>query len=232
MSGRPDAIVVPIQVPLRLYPAEPREPSGGPAPVLLAMHGYAMSPLPMLGIARQLAPPSFLVVAIQGPQSAYAPENTPADPKVGFHFGVSPEADDNRATHRAAAAAAIAWAASHGGDPGRVSLVGFSHPCSFNYRLALHPPHEAPFRAVVAICGGLPGKWTDLDPPGTPFSKATHVLHISTRDDEWYPLEKTTPYRNRLAVRFASAEHLLFDGGHRAPSASFDAIREFLTKNG
>ena len=167
MSGRPDAVVVPIQVPLRLFPAGPEAPAGGPAPVLLAMHGYAMSPLPMLGIARQLAPSTFLVVAIQGPQSTYAPESTLADPKVGFHFGVSPEAEDNRATHRAAVAAAIEWATTHGGDPGRISVVGFSHPCSFNYRLALHPPHETPFRAVVAICGGIPGRWTDAVVFGT-----------------------------------------------------------------
>ena len=56
--------------------------------------------------------------------------------------------------------------------------------------------------------------------------------HVSTRQDEWYPLEKSAAHKDRLAVRFASAEQLFFDGGHRAPSAAFDEIRAFLARNG
>ncbi len=196
------------------------------------MHGYAMTPLPMLGLAKQFVPPSFLIVAIQGPQSAYAPGTTATEPKSGFHFGVSPDAEDNRAVHRAAVAAAIEWAATQGGDALRVSLAGFSHSCSFNYRLALAPPHGVPFRAVVGICGGVPGEWKEDGAPGTSFSKVTPVLHISTRQDEWYPPGKVAPYKGRLEARFASAEHLQHDGGHRAPSAAFPAIREFLIAHG
>lgn len=232
MTERPSPAVVSISVPLRLYSALPPEPGPGKAPVLLAMHGYAMTALPMLGLAKQFAPPSHLIVAIQGPQSAYAPDSSPEEPKVGFHFGVSPDAEDNRAVHRAAVAAAIEWAAGHGGDPSRVSLAGFSHSCSFNYRLALAPPHGAAFRAVVALCGGVPGDWTPDGPPGTSLSKATPVLHVSTREDEWYALEKSTSFKNRLAPRFGSVEQLFFDGGHRAPSAAFPAIREFLIAHG
>jgi predicted esterase len=228
MSEKPVPAVVSIPVPLRLFSAPPKEPDPGKAPVLLAMHGYAMAPVPMLGIAKQFTPRSFLIVVIQGPQSAYAPGSSAKEPKVGFHFGVSPDAEDNRAVHRAAVAAALEWAAAHGGDGARVSLAAFSHSCSFNYRLALDPPHKTPFRAIVAICGGVPGEWKDAELPGTSFSRATPVLHISTRDDEWYPFAKTAPYQSRLATRFAEATHLLFDGGHRAPSASFEKIRAFL----
>lgn len=232
MSGKPDAVVVSIEVPLRLFPAGPEAPPAGPAPVLLAMHGYAMGPVPMLGLAKRFAPPEFLIVSIQGPQSAYAPGSSAEEPRVGFHFGVSRDAEDNRAVHRAAVAAAIEWAGRNSGDVSRVSIAAFSHSCSFNYRLALNPPHGAPFRAIVAICGGVPGEWKEGGPEGTSFSKATPVLHVSTRQDEWYPLEKSAPYKDRLAARFASAEQLLFDGGHRAPSAAFGEIRAFLARNG
>lgn len=232
MSEKTAPAVVSIPVPLRLYPALPATAGAGRSPVLLAMHGYAMDALPMLGLAKRFAPRSFLLVSIRGPQSAYAQGSTEEDHKVGFHFGVSPDAEDNRAVHRAAVAAAIEWAAAHGGDPARVSLVGFSHSCSFNYRLALAPPHGVPFRAVIGICGGVPGEWKEDGAPGTSLSKATPVLHISTRQDEWYPPAKVTPYKGRLEARFASAEHLLFDGGHRAPSAAFDEIRAFLVENG
>jgi predicted esterase len=231
MTGRPEPVVLSIPVPFRVFPAAPKTP-GGPAPVLLAMHGYAMGPVPMLGLAKRFAPPEFLIVSIQGPQSAYAPGSSAEEPGVGFHFGVSRDAEDNRAVHRAAVAAAIEWAGRNGGDASRVSMAAFSHPCSFNYRLALDPPHGVPFRAIVAICGGIPGEWKDGGPAGSSFSRATAVLHVSTRQDEWYPLEKSATYKDRLAARFASAEQLLFDGGHRAPSAAFDAIRAFLARNG
>jgi len=111
----------------------------------------------------------------------------------------------------------------------KIPLVADIH---FNYRLALNPPHGAPFRAIVAICGGVPGDWKDGGPEGTSFSRATPVLHVSTRQDEWYPLEKSAPYKDRLTARFASADQLFFDGGHRAPSAAFEEIRAFLARNG
>ena len=231
MTEKPLPAVVSISVPLRLYSEPPAKEGAGKAPVLLATHGYAMDALQLLGLAKRFAPRSFLIVSIRGPQSAYAAGASAEEHKVGFHFGVSPDAEDNRAAHRAAVAAAIEWAGAHGGDPARVSLAGFSHSCSFNYRIALAPPHGVPFRAVIALCGGIPGEWKDDGATGTSFSKATPVLHISTRQDEWYPSEKVAPYRKRLEMRFASAEHVQFDGGHRAPSASFDAIREFLAKN-
>ena len=230
--GKPDPVLLSIPVPLRLFPAPPAGPGPGRPPILLAMHGFAMSALPMLGLARQFAPPGFLIVSVQGPQSAFAPGTSFPDRKIGFHFGVSPDAEDNRAVHRAAVAAAIGWASENGGDPGRVSLAGFSHPCSFNYRLALDPPHGAPFRAVVGICGGLPGEWGDDAPPGTPASKAAYALHVSTTEDEWYSAETIAPYGRRLGARFATAEHLVFEGPHRAPSAAFPAIREFLAARG
>jgi len=231
MAGRPDPVVLSISVPLRLF-AERPEPPAAPAPVLLAMHGFAMEPLPMLGLAKRFTPPGFLIVSIQGPQSAFAPGTTFGDKKIGFHFGVSPDAADNRAVHRAAVEAALAWAGENGGDPARVSLAGFSHPCSFNYRLALAPPQGVPFRSVVAICGGLPGEWANAEPAATDASRGTPVLHVSTTEDEWYPAEKIASYRGLLAARFASATHSLYPGTHRAPSAAFDEIRAFLARHG
>ena len=106
-------------------------------------------------------------------------------------------------------------------------LFGFSQPCSFNYRLALAPPHGVPFRAIAAICGGIPGEWTSNE-PGTAASRETHVLHVSTREDEIYALDKVAHYRERLASRFRSAAHRLYDGGHRVPSAAAGDVRAFF----
>ncbi|MFI5182343.1 MAG: alpha/beta hydrolase [Thermoanaerobaculia bacterium] len=232
MSGKPEPVLLSIPVPLRLFSAPPAEPGPGKSPVLVITHGYAMDALPMLGLAKRFAPPSFRIVSIRGPQSTYAIGASSGETRSGFHFGVSPDADDNRAVHRAAVEAAVAWADANGADGSRVSLAGFSHSCSFNYRLALDPPHGVPFRAVVGLCGGVPGEWKGPGVPGTQTSNATPVLHVSTNEDEWYPPEKVAPYKSRLEARFASAEHLRFEGGHRVPSAAFGAIREFLAAHG
>jgi predicted esterase len=215
-----------VLVPLRLLAAGATE-GPGPAPILIGMHGYGQDADSLLPILLHVAPPAFLVLSLEGPESAYLEGTNTSVPRRGFHWGVSTRPDDNRAVHRACVAEAVAWARGHGGDPERVLLFGFSQPCSFNYRLALTPPHGVPFRAIAAICGGIPGEWTSNE-PGTGASRETDVLHVSTREDEIYSLDKTAPYRERLAARFRSATHSLYDGGHRVPSASADEVRAFL----
>ena len=220
--------ILSVEVPLRLLARKPE--GAGPSPVLIGMHGYGQDADSLLPVLVQVAPPGFLVLSLEGPESAYLEGANTAVPKRGFHWGASTRPDDNRAVHRASVAEAIAWAGAHGGDPARVVLFGFSQPCSFNYRLALAPPHGVPFRAIAAICGGIPGEWKTND-PGTTASRETDVLHVSTREDEIYSLEKVAPYRERLASRFCSAAHLLFDGGHRVPSASLADLRTFLEEH-
>jgi predicted esterase len=217
---------VSVRVPLRLLAAGAKDGPGS-APVLIGMHGYGLDADSLLPVLLRVAPPGFLVVSLEGPETALLEGTNTSHPRRGFHWGVSPRPDDNRAVHRACVAAAVAWAKAHGGDAGRVLLFGFSQPCSFNYRLALDPPGGVPFRAIAAICGGIPGEWTSNE-PGTTASGGTDVLHVSTRSDEFYSLEKIAPYRERLASRFRSATHSLYDGGHRVPSAASDEVRAFL----
>jgi predicted esterase len=226
MDPKPLETTLSVRVPLRLLSAGATEGSG-PAPILIGLHGYGQDADSLLPILLQVAPPAFLVLSLEGPESAYLEgTNTPA-PRRGFHWGVSTRADENRAVHRACVAEAIAWARAHGGDPERVLLFGFSQPCSFNYRLALAPPHGVPFRAIAAICGGIPGEWKSND-PGTGASRETDVLHVSTREDDIYTLDKISHYRERLASRFRTAAHSLYDGGHRVPSAAAGEVRAFL----
>ncbi|MGZ5428051.1 MAG: alpha/beta hydrolase, partial [Thermoanaerobaculia bacterium] len=169
-----------VRVPLRLLAAGATE-GPGPAPILIGMHGYGQDADSLLPVLLHVAPPGSLVLSLEGPESAYLEGTNTSVPRRGFHWGASTRPDDNRAVHRACVAEAITWARAHGGDPERVLLFGFSQPCSFNYRLALAPPHGVPFRAIAAICGGIPGEWKSND-PGTGTSRETDVLHVSTRE--------------------------------------------------
>lgn len=221
---------VAIEVPLQLFPRLPGAP--GPFPFLVGLHGYGMHAATLFPLLSRMTPDGWGVVAVEGPQSAFLPGEAlgPAGAR-GFHWGVSPRHEDNQAVHRAAVSAAISWGVSRGADPARISLLGFSQPCSFDYRLALAPPHGQPFRAVVGLCGGLPGEWTEPR-PGTVASSATHVLHVSTDADEFYALERVAPFGALLAPRFATARHEIHAGGHRIPSSAIPAVRAFLDERG
>jgi len=216
-----------VRIPLRLLAAGAAKSRGAAAPILIGMHGYGQDADSLLPVLLRVAPPGSLVLSLEGPESAYLEGKDVSGARRGFHWGVSTRPEDNRAVHRACVAEAISWAGAHGGDPERVLLFGFSQPCSFNYRLALAPPHGVPFRALAAVCGGIPGEWKAND-PGTAASRETDVLHVSTREDKIYSLDKIAHYRERLAARFRSATHSLYDGGHRVPSASANEVKAFL----
>ena len=214
-----------VEVPLRLLARKAEGP--GRAPILLGMHGYGMDAESFLAVLVKCAPPSFLVLSLQGPHSTFVSGVNDPEMKRGFHWGVSPRVEDNRLVHRRAVVAALGWAGENGGDRARTVLAGFSQPCSFNYRLAADPPDGVAFAAVLAFCGGVPGEWTGPGAP-TAASGAADVLHVSTNHDPYYPATRIAPYREILASRFRSAAHLHFDGGHRVPSASFPDVRAFL----
>jgi predicted esterase len=220
-----------IPVPLRVLSSK-APLSERPWPVLIALHGYAQSADMLLPMAERMAPEGFLVVAVEGPFSTLLPGQA-AGPQMerGFHWGVSPRNDENRAAHRAAVEKAIEWSVALGGDPDRISLLGFSQPCSFSYRLALEPPHGRPLHAVIGIAGGVPGEWLGADerPEGSESSRATAALHVSTREDPFYPLEKVALFEDHLRRRFRTAALHLFDGGHRIPKAAIEPIRALLT---
>ncbi len=228
--GIPPRATTSISVPLQLFPRLPHVPP--PFPLLLGLHGYGMHAATLFPLLARMAPEGSGVVALEGPQSAFLPgEELGPSGARGFHWGVSPRHEDNQAVHRAAVAEAIAWSVARGADPARVTLLGFSQPCSFGYRLALAPSHGHPFRAVVALCGGLPGEWTEPG-PGTAASSVTHVLHVSTDADEYYPLERVAPFASLLASRFASARHEIHHGGHRIPSTAIPVVKTFLDAHG
>lgn len=219
-----------VEVPLRLLARKP-EGASGPDPVLLGMHGYGMDAESLLQVLVRTAPPGFLVLSLQGPHSTLVTGVDDPETKKGFHWGVSPRAEDNRLVHRRAVVAALAWAAANGGDRSRTVLAGFSQPCSFNYRLAADPPEGLRFSAVLSFCGGVPGEWTAPGAP-TEASGAADVLHVSTNHDPYYPESRIAPYREILATRFRSVAHRRYDGGHRVPSASFADVRAFLEAHG
>lgn len=220
------SIAVPLHVTARRPRGVPR-----PFPILVGLHGYAMTGDEMMEFLPRLAPEGWLLVSVEGPHSTLVP-GAERQGRAGFHWGVTPRVAEVRGLHRTAVTKAIDWAEAQGGDTARVSLVGFSQPVSHGYRLASDPPHDRPFRAVVGICGGIPGEWADgSDAPAGP-PRPTAVFHASATEDPYYPRERIALFPERLGARFASVTHRLYHGGHRIPSASLEEIRAFLGTHG
>jgi len=243
--GSPRRVTRRVSIPLHVLVDDPRPAAeqrlgASPRPpVLIGLHGYAMKAESLLSILRRFVPEGFLTLALDGPQTTLVP-GLEADPEKrhGRHWGVAKDPEENRDCHRQSVAHALQVAEECGADLDRVALCGFSQPCSFNYRLALDPPHGRPFRSVIGICGGVPGEWSDEAPLsgeqnasiGTSRPIPTSVLHVSTREDPFYPLERIAHFERRLAARFESVIHRLHDGPHRVPSAAFPEMRELLAR--
>lgn len=216
-----------VSVPLHLFAEEPEAGTAVPPPAVVGLHGYAMSAPPFLALMGRFVPSRFLRVAVEGPFSTIAPgEDLGAVRKIGYHWGTSARSGETREVHRAAVSLAVEWAVEQGADPDRIVLLGFSQPCSLNYRVAVDPPAR-PFAAVVALCGGVPGEWTKEGEP-TAASRGTRVLHLSARQDSFYPMEKAATFRQRLSPRFPLVEHLFVEGGHNLPWKAFATLGAFL----
>jgi predicted esterase len=218
-----------IAVPLHVTARRPRG-APKPFPILVGLHGYAMNGDEMMEFLPRLAPDGWLLVSVEGPHSTLVP-GAERQGRAGFHWGVTPRVAEVRGLHRTAVTKAIAWAEAQGGDPARVSLVGFSQPVSHGYRLASDPPQGLPFRAVVGICGGIPGEWADGSSEVVSL-QPTAVFHASATEDPYYPQDRIAMFPGRLGGRFSSVTHRLYEGGHRIPSAALEEIRAFLARHG
>jgi hypothetical protein len=66
---------------------------------------------------------------------------------------------------------------------------------------------------VIATCGGLPGDWDR----GAYQPIRASVLHIASREDEYYPLDKTESHPEVLRRHAAHVEFQLIDGTIACP---------------
>ena len=230
MSGKPEPVILTIPVPLGSS-APPAEPGGAKAPVLVVMHGYAMDALPMLGLAKRFAPPSFLIVAIRGPQSAYAVAASTGEYRTGFHFGVSSDAEDNRAGHRASVAAAIAWAGTSGGD------TCFASPSPASATPAPSTTGLRSIRQAASRSGPSSESAAGSRASGrTPVYRARRRHGRLPSSTSPRPMTSgTRPRRSRLtgrASRRASPPPSISTSRGATASSAFPAIREFLKAHG
>jgi predicted esterase len=202
-------------------------PSGGPAPLLLALHGYGSNKGWMLREAREHAPEGFAVAALQGPHQHIKEPREPGGPlRYGFGWLTNFRPEESVALHHRALLDLVeALVARDVARRDRVFLMGFSQSCALNFRFAF--THRDVLRGVVGICGGMPGDWETSEAYG-PTRAAVLYLH-GTRD-EFYTPARVADYPERLRERAADVEARAYDAGHEFVPAMRGDVRAWLER--
>jgi len=179
-------------------------------------------------LARRIADGRMIVISLQGPYQFFFRLGEDQNKyNVGFGWGTNYRMEESIELHHRNVQALIDLATrKHHADPERVFLLGFSQPCSYNYRFVFTHPHKV--RGVIAVCGGVPGDWSE-NRVYQPSS--THVLHIAATNDEWYPRQKNLEFRRQLAQRAASLDFRFYKSPHRFPRSAIPHIRRWIQQH-
>jgi predicted esterase len=210
---------VPHYVTVSVMDRVPREP----APLLIALHGYAGDMGSMLRLARDIAENDMIVASIQGPHQFWFP--TPGDEsrRVGFGWLTPFRAGDSQARHHALVTRVIEeLRAGYDADSARVFLLGFSQACALNYRFAF--THPGVLKGVIGVCGGIPGDFHD--PRYRPIETA--VLHIAATRDHFYKIEHARCFEGELSRLAADVTFAEYDAPHVFPRRSVPEIRRWI----
>jgi predicted esterase len=200
-------------------------PSGGPAPLLVALHGYGSSKRWMMREAREHAPEGFAVAALQGPhQHIKEPKEQGGPLRYGFGWLTNFHPEDAVALHHRALLDLIETLVGEGvARRESVFLMGFSQTCALNFRFAF--THAEVLRGVVGICGGMPGDWetSEVYQP-----TEASVLYLHGTRDEFYPPERVAAYGERLGERARDVEVKAYEVGHEFAPAMRRDVRAWL----
>jgi predicted esterase len=207
-----------------LYVPEGREHSR-PMPLLVAAHGYGGDKASMLRAVRRINERDFAVASLQAiHQHIDRSQDGPRALGYGFGWLTNFKPAESIALHHHAVDAIVDDLVAEGvADPRRVFLIGFSQACALNFRYAFTRPERV--RGVVAICGGIPGDWSE---EGKYRAGEFDVLYVAARQDEFYAPERIERFAEALRSRARSVELQFYDVGHVVPREAREPIDVWL----
>ena len=200
-------------------------PAAGPAPLLIALHGYGANKRQMMREAQQMAPEGFAIASLQGFHQHIRYPREPGGPlRFGFGWLTNFRPEESVAIHHQALLDLLQQLIDDGvADPTRVFLLGFSQSCALNYRFAFTHPER--LQGVIGICGGIPGDWetnhgyhgSDLD-----------VFHLAGTRDEFYTPERVRDYQQQLATRARNVKFKSYDAAHEIVPEMREDVKQWL----
>ena len=200
-------------------------PASRPAPLLIALHGYGANKRQMMREARQIAPPEFAIVSLQGFHQHMKDAREPGGPlRFGFGWLTNFHPEDSVAIHHRALLDIMEALINEGtADRECIFLLGFSQTCALNYRFAFTYPDR--LRGVIGICGGLPGDWESSE---VYQPTAAAVFHLAGEQDEFYTPERVRDYQQQLQSRATDVEFKSYQAAHEMVPAMRDDVRTWL----
>jgi len=200
-------------------------PPSGPAPLLIALHGYGANKWHAMREAKMIAPEGFALASLQGPhQHLREPKEKGGPLRFGFGWLTNYRPEESVAIHHRALIEMIEALVNEGlVDSKEIFLLGFSQSCALNYRFAF--AHPKILRGVIGICGGLPGDW-ETSELYQPTDAA--VFHLAGARDEYYGPARVENYAEQLRQRAHDVEFKSYDAGHEISPAMREDIREWL----
>ena len=200
-------------------------PHGGPAPLLIALHGYGANKRQMMREAQQMAPEGFAIASLQGFHQHIRVPREPGGPlRFGFGWLTNFRPEESVAIHHEVLKNLISQLVVEGvADSSRIYLVGFSQSCALNYRFAFTNPEL--LRGVIGICGGLPGDWETSDKY---HRSELQVFHLAGARDEFYTPERIREYKEQLETRAGSVQFKSYDAAHEIVPEMREDIRQWL----
>ena len=201
--------------------------AGQKMPLLICLHGYEGNKESMMAKARAINSHDFVIASVQGPNSFFVRngEDT-GKPRIGFGWMMQYKAEETIRLHHDTLSTIIqATHAEYDIDLDRVFLLAFSQSVSLNYRFAFTSPGAV--RGVIAVCGGIPGDWSD-DTHNKYKVSRTDALIIAGHEDEFYPIERVKTFKDALARRAGHVDFYSFPVGHVFPNDSLPLINGWL----
>ena len=197
----------------------------GPAPLLIALHGYGANKRQMMREAQQIAPDGFAIASLQGfHQHIREPWQTGGPLRFGFGWLTNFRSEESVAVHHQALLDLISQLVQEGvADATRIFLLGFSQSCALNYRFAFTYPER--LRGVIGICGGIPGDWDTNERYHGP---RLDVFHLAGTRDEFYTPERVRDYERQLASRARRVTFKSYDAAHEIVPEMREDIRRWL----
>lgn len=196
----------------------------GPAPLLIALHGYGANKRHMMREARQMAPEGFAIASLQGFHQHIREPWLPGPLRFGFGWLTNFRPEESVSLHQQALKDLLSQLIEQGvADPSRVFLMGFSQSCALNYKFAF--THPELLKGVIGICGGIPGDW-ETNPSYR--SSQIKVFHATGNRDDFYNPEKVRDYKTQLERRAGSVTFKSYDAAHEIIPEMREDIRQWL----
>lgn len=198
----------------------------GPAPAVVALHGYAQPPEEMLEYAASVAPPEAVLVAPEGPSSFYRPERAGRRAERGavdFGWAADPrrEATDRRNTALILAAIEDAGRAV-GIDPGRTVVLGYSQGVGVGAHFAASHPDR--LGALVGLAGGVRMEVR----PRLAGLGGRPLLWVGGERDRFYPPAYLGALVAELRGEGLRVDALRFRCGHGILDPAASAVRDWI----